>query len=357
MVADLLADEHLNVVPVGKDPLGLGVAWADHFAWRRVFNVANYGVPTTGGADVTSRVQAVVNAIKAAGGGVVYFPEGEFLLSSIALPSNIVLLGAGVNKTKLISTAAGGNFINSSGDGAKYGRQGIAHLTVELRDQDIRPDTFIWLGEPWGQNNNVNDLTARTASEFFVKSVNLNYALVPPPVTSGQRGVGIEWIGKSRAICEDCKFVGYSAVPYINYITNYYTLKRNYFEYCSGVIVNSGSRCFFEDNRIVGRREHARSSDDLHGLFARDRAYMANNMVQGVGSLGDNNDGEALCVRGAERLHQLRQRHRRKHHHAQGRSSSAAGGATGVFWLHGGRHCGWPRPGPIAQGHKRRLGQ
>jgi hypothetical protein len=289
-------DEHLDVVPVGKDPLGLGVAWADHFNWSRAFNVADHGVPTTGGVDVTAQVQAVVDAIKAAGGGVVYFPEGEFRLSGIALPASVVLLGAGVNKSKLISTAVGGNFINSSGDGAKYGRQGISHLTVELEDPDIRPDTFFWLGEQWGQNNNVNDLTVRTASELFVKNVNLNYALVPPPVTSGQRGVGIEWIAKSRALCEDCKFVGYCAVPYINYITNYYTVKRNYFEFCTGVIVDSGSRCFYEDNRVVGQRRHARSTDDLHGLFARDRVYMANNVVEGVGSLGDNNDGEALCV-------------------------------------------------------------
>jgi len=288
--------EDLNVVTVGKDPLGLGVAWADHFNWDRVFNVANYGVPTTGGVDVTSKVQAVVEAVKAAGGGVVYFPAGEFQLSGISLPANIVLLGAGVNKCKLISTAVGGNFINSSGDGTIYGHQGVSHLTVELHNPDVRPDTFFWLGEQWGQNNNVSDLTVRTASEFFIKNVNLNYPLAPPPVTSGQRGVGIEWIGKSRALCEDCKFIGYCAVPYINYITNYYTVRRNYFEYCTGVIVNSGSRCFFEANKIVGRRQYALPSDDLHGLFARDRVYMADNVVEGMGSLVDNNDGEALCV-------------------------------------------------------------
>lgn len=289
-------EEDLRVVSVGKDPLGLGVAWADHFHWDRVFNVVDYGVPIAGSVDVTAQVQAAVDAIKRAGGGVVYFPEGTYKLSGILLPADIVLRGAGVSKTKLISTATGGNFIHSNGDGAVHGHQGIAHLTVELDDPHVRPDAFFWLGEPWGKNNNVNDRSARTASDLFLKNVNLSYPLSPPTEKAGQRGIGLEWIGKSRALCEDCRFVGYCAVPYINYIGNYYSLKRNYFEYCTGVVVNTGSRCFYENNKLVGRRQYARTEDDLHGLFARDRVYMADNVVEGMGSLGDNNDGEALCV-------------------------------------------------------------
>jgi hypothetical protein len=290
------AEEYLSVVPVGNDPLELGVAWADHFHWDRVFNVVDYGVPITGAVDVTAKVQAVVDAIKRAGGGVVYFPEGRYKLSEIQLPADVILRGAGVSKSKLISTAVGGNFIHSDGDGAVHGRQGIAHLAVELDDPDVRPDSFFWLGELWGKNNNVNDRSARTASELFLKSVDLNYPLSPPTEKVGQRGIGLEWIGKGRALCEDCRFVGYRAVPYINYIGNYYSLKRNYFEYCTGVVVNTGSRCFYQSNKLVGRRQYARIEDDLHGLFARDRSYMADNIVEGMGSLGDNNDGEALCV-------------------------------------------------------------
>jgi hypothetical protein len=292
----LPAEEGLSIVPAGKDPLDLGVAWADHFHWGRVFNVVDYGVPITGTVDVTAKVQAVVDTIKRAGGGVVYFPAGKYKLSGISLPADVILRGAGVSKSKLISTAVGGNFIHSTGDGAVYGHQGIAHLTVELDDPNVRPDAFFWLGEPWGKNNNVNDRSARTASELFLKNVNLDYPLSPPTKGAGQRGIGLEWIGKSRALCEDCRFVGYCAVPYINCIGNYYSLKRNYFEYCTGVVVNTGSRCFYENNKLVGRRQYARTEDDLHGLFARDRAYMANNVVEGMGSLGDNNDGEALCV-------------------------------------------------------------
>jgi len=288
-------DERLKVVPVGKDPIGLGVAWADHFHWDRVFNVASRGVPTSGGVDVTAQVQAVVNAAKSAGGGVVYFPAGRYLLSGIALPAGVVLLGAGAQSTTLISTAVGGNFINTSGDGNTAGQHGVGRLRIELKDPDVRPDTFIWLGEPWAQNNNVADLTVRTASNIFVKDVDMNYSLLPPTVTSGQRGIGIVWIAKQRTLCNGCHFKGYRAMPYACLVTNYFTLKDNRFEYSAGAIVNAGSRNFYENNHIIGRREHAFPGDDLHGLFARDRTYMANNVVEGVGTMVCN-DGESYCV-------------------------------------------------------------
>lgn len=293
----LPGQETVTVVRTGQDPLKLGVAWADHFHWDRVFNVSDHGVPITGGVDVTAQVQAVVSAAKVAGGGVVYFPAGQYQLSGIALPADIVLLGAGAEKTTLLSTAIGGNFITTSDDGQTRGHQGVAHLKIELKDPKVRPDTFLWLGEPWDQNNNVNDLTVRTASEVFVKSVNLTYSLLPPTVTSGQRGIGLEWIVKERALCADCHFVGYHAQPFINYITNYYTVKRNSFEYSAGNVVCNGSRSFYEENQVVGHREFTNTAtgDDLHGLFARDRAYMANNVVRGVGTFSQN-DGEALCV-------------------------------------------------------------
>jgi hypothetical protein len=297
----LPAGETLKILPVGNDPLGLGVAWAGKFRWRRVFDVTKCGVRAEGGNDVTAAVQNVVNTAKSAGGGVVYFPAGKYQLSEVKLPADIVLLGAGSTKTTLVCAAEGGNFINSAADGTTAGRQGVARLSIVLKNQSVRPDAFIWLGEQWQQNNNAADLTVRTAAEFFVKDVKLNYSLAGPAVKKGQRGIGIVWVGKERALCEDCNFVGYQAQPYISLITNYLTIRRNYFEYSTGNVVHNGSHCFYLNNRIVGRRQYSAASGDgdLHGLFARDRVYMANNVVEGVGSLAsteNSNDGEALCV-------------------------------------------------------------
>jgi hypothetical protein len=293
--------EVLNILSVGKDPLNLGAAWAGKFHWHRIFDVTKYGVPARSGDDVTEAVQHVVNTAKSAGGGVVYFPAGRYRMSGIKLPAEIVLLGDGPQNTTLVCTAAGGNFIDSVADGTTVGRQGVARLGIVLRNETVRPDTFIWLGEKWQQNNNAADLTVRTAAEFFVESVNLNYSLTGPSVTKGQRGIGIVWVGKERAICENCSFVGYQAQPYISLITDYLRIKKNYFEYSTGNVVHNGSHCFYLDNRIVGRRQYSAASGDgdLHGLFARDRVYMANNVVEGVGSLANtenSNDGEALCV-------------------------------------------------------------
>ena len=291
-------EETLTVVPAGGDPLGLGVAWAGHFQWDRVFDVTRYGVPTNSASDVTAQVQAVVATAKQAGGGVVYFPAGRYQLSRIQLPADVILQGAGAKATTLVSTAKSSTFISSTDDGIIRGHHGVARLRIEIQDADTRPDVFISLGER-GQNNSTNDITARTASEVFVTDVQLNYPLTAPSATSGQRGIGLLWIAKERALCSGCQFIGYQAQPFLAFVTNYYTVKRNYFEYATGSITDVGSRCFYEDNHIVGRRDYSVANGDfnLHGLFARDRAYIANNVVEGVGSLNlAADDGEAICV-------------------------------------------------------------
>jgi hypothetical protein len=299
----------LTVVTAGADPLGLGAAWAGDFAWSSKFPVSRYGAVPNSGVDETANIQAAVNAAKAAGGGVVTLPAGQFQLSGILLPADVVVRGAGAGETTLISTAAGGNFINSSGDGTTVGHHGVAHLSIQLADDAVRPDTFIWLAEQWGQNNNVADKTVRTASEVFIVGVDINYGLTAPVVTSGQRGIGAEFIATERVIVANCKMTGYFAHPAINYITNYYTVRDCTFDYSTGDVVANASRVFYHDNVIIGNRTYSTASGDydLHGLFARDRCLMANNNVSGTGTLGNYNelggnanDGEALCVEGPD---------------------------------------------------------
>jgi hypothetical protein len=77
-----------------------------------VFNVLSYGADATGIADSTDEIQAAINAAQNAGGGVVYMPEGTYLLSKPGgqnyglriTKSDVVLRGAGTNKTFLINT-------------------------------------------------------------------------------------------------------------------------------------------------------------------------------------------------------------------------------------------------------------
>jgi hypothetical protein len=283
------AGETLTILPVGKDPLGLGVAWAGHFQWDRIYNVAQLGIPTSGGVNVTARIQSIVNTAAAAGGGVVYFPAGKYQTSQIDLPAGVVLEGAGAEKTFLISIAGASTRLITTV--CQAGRHGVANLSIQLKDPRIQPWAFLMLGQ---QNGTQADITTYTAEDIFVKNVNITCSLLPPP-SPLMLGIGLLWMAKQRVLLSGCNFIGHQAVPNINSVSNYFTMKNNYFEFATGNIACIGSRCFYEQNHLVGRREFSAPLENLQGLFARTKVYMANNVVEGMGNL-DENDGEGLCV-------------------------------------------------------------
>ena len=68
-----------------------------------VYNVKNstYGALGDGAADDTVAIQAAIDACNTAGGGIVFFPEGTYIASAIALQSYVRLVGAGFKKTIL----------------------------------------------------------------------------------------------------------------------------------------------------------------------------------------------------------------------------------------------------------------
>lgn len=69
------------------------------------FNVVTYGADPTGVKDSTAAITAAIAAAQAAGGGIVYFPQGTYLVSStITIPANgISLMGAGPGAVKIQS--------------------------------------------------------------------------------------------------------------------------------------------------------------------------------------------------------------------------------------------------------------
>jgi hypothetical protein len=71
-----------------------------------LFSVLDYGADETGAADCTSAVQDTIQAAADAGGGVVYFPTGEYRFDDVitVTESNIVLRGDGPSSTRLFFT-------------------------------------------------------------------------------------------------------------------------------------------------------------------------------------------------------------------------------------------------------------
>ena len=71
-----------------------------------VFNVQYYGATGNGTTDDTTAVQNAINAANQAGGGVVYFPAGTYLCTTLTFYSYLHLCGAGITATIIRLKAA-----------------------------------------------------------------------------------------------------------------------------------------------------------------------------------------------------------------------------------------------------------
>ncbi|MCI4463703.1 MAG: hypothetical protein JHC30_06000, partial [Caldisericum sp.] len=85
-----------------------------------VYNVKDYGAKGDGTTDDRTAIQSTINACSSAGGGIVFFPKGRYLLSSfydstnhfmLQPKSNILFMGVGAGS---VITVANG--LNNSGD-------------------------------------------------------------------------------------------------------------------------------------------------------------------------------------------------------------------------------------------------
>jgi hypothetical protein len=82
-----------------------------------IYNVRTYGAKGNGVADDTAAINLAVAAAQTAGGGIVYFPAGSYVISSLIsiTQSNIGLLGAGKNVSKLIVSTVGASAVAFTG--------------------------------------------------------------------------------------------------------------------------------------------------------------------------------------------------------------------------------------------------
>ncbi|NBW18023.1 MAG: hypothetical protein EBR82_59625, partial [Caulobacteraceae bacterium] len=73
---------------------------------NNVYNVkdATYGATGDGVADDTAEIQGAIDAAEAAGGGVVYFPPGTYLVTGLTVSGNVRLLGGSPHRSVIKST-------------------------------------------------------------------------------------------------------------------------------------------------------------------------------------------------------------------------------------------------------------
>ncbi|MGG1516388.1 fibronectin type III domain-containing protein [Paenibacillus oryzisoli] len=277
----------LTVMEAGDDPLDLGVGWAANFHWGDVYDVTDYGAVVDGLTDDTASVQSAVDQAHEDGGGVVWFPNGTYRVSTIGLPAGVVLLGESQSDTVLAYAGTStGSLIVSSGDGQTVGRAGVARMTLEVFNPSVYPDFFIWLGHAWGAT--VTDNSLRTASELFVAEVAIDTPM--EAMTGKASAIGI--IADEHVAFVRNDFKGRAASIVTGYVNAYAQVLGNTFEYASGATHMLARYGIDENNHLIG---HPVDGVDIHGFNVKSDYYVANNIIEGI-STGerDNTDGEIV---------------------------------------------------------------
>jgi len=297
----LTSGQTLTLVPVGSDPLGIGVAWAGSFNWDNKYDVTNFNVKPNSGEDETADLQSAINAASNAGGGVVYFPNGTYHLTQLRLRPHVVLKGESTDGTNLVYCGTNPLDIVISGSddgislGSLIGHMGVANLKITLLNNDNRPDRFFWMGHAY-EPFFMDAWTNRTAGKMFVVNTKINY---PYDTRKKGKGEGFVMIARERVLMNNNHWVGYGAVPNFMVVGEYHTEKNNSYEYSDRCSSSTASYAFRENNILQGHREvdgdvaHGYPEAQLSGMYFKDRTYLSNNTVKNVGTL-TGNDGEAF---------------------------------------------------------------
>jgi len=144
-----------------------------------VFNVRTYGAAGNGATLDSAAIQKAIDSAGSAGGGLVYFPAGQFLSGTITLRSNVTLYlspGAVLLGSKRISDYSPKHLIYATGvsniaieGGGTIDGQGDAFLDKDLKPLP-RPSPLI---EIWNSHGiRIEDITIRKAPAWTIHPKN-----------------------------------------------------------------------------------------------------------------------------------------------------------------------------------------
>jgi len=158
--------------PVDATAIAMNVSWVSDFVWDNIYDIVkDYNADNTGTYDVSDLIAQAINDAYTAGGGVVYLPEGTYKAGPSKLKENVVLKGAGTDRTKIVFLMeTDGNFsletkweerglywpknwtsIFENADDNTKGRCGIAEITAELHP-GLDPDLGVFIAQLKGEN-------------------------------------------------------------------------------------------------------------------------------------------------------------------------------------------------------------
>ena len=273
--------EYDNTVEISEqttDTFDLGTGMANQFIFNNTTELS-----AVHGSDITALLQKAVDKASENGGGTVKIPEGEFITGRIMLQSNVVIMGSGSEKTKLL--------VNIKDEfpamQAKTKENiGISNLSVELlngEECEYYPDM----------------LFSVTGNNIFMTNVNMNLPQTPRREQKNPRLIPIAVFG-DNVIIRDCSFASYTVGPYI--VGNNAVIENNVCSGTDGKIYSVGNRHIITGNSIDINKIPVPSGQS-EGIITRGPSYVAENTVSNAGKLNLNdrhlNDGETILTENA----------------------------------------------------------
>jgi hypothetical protein len=176
--------------------------WRNQTLRKSVTNVKDYGAKGDGVIDDTASIQAAVTAIGTAGGGILFFPAGEYrVLGYILLVSNMEIYGNGATIRKSGATTTYCVFIGLAGNNLGYGG-GVQN--VNLHDLHFRGDL--------ANSKSLNVMSLHRAAHIQVRNCTF--------YETTQNGHVFDLQGCDDVVIEACEFRGMKVVGGREYVEN-----------------------------------------------------------------------------------------------------------------------------------------
>ena len=283
------------------DPYHLNQPWADRFNWDRKIDITKepYLADNSGNTDVTEIIQKAIDDVHTDGGGIIYFPEGVYKHTGFQMDSDVILMGDGMEKTKVIyayknDDVTSKQMIGTKKEGKLHGKIGFMNIGFFLDDSPNQgiPDAYFWLGEDWGEN--ISNGQIKTAEYIFMKGCKIWAPMIRPEQGRG-RGLGIVTVAKGHVLYENNILYGNSMSMMSNYISKYTHCINNSFTTSVGNLSIVGSHTVIEHNVISRNWWYETDYMNSQGIFMRGYSYVAENIIKNTGKPGGN-DGEIVCT-------------------------------------------------------------
>ncbi|MBQ2741029.1 MAG: InlB B-repeat-containing protein [Clostridia bacterium] len=278
---------------VGNDPLDLGFYWAQNLNYTNVATVAQNDAPgenwTTDPVLKTTdgkTLDAAMRELSERGGGVLYFPEGNYYLAGRNYISydNIIWVGAGADKTNLycVTKTGDGTWIKS-----EKSNVGFARINFELYEHSGgNPDTIISLSEQSSVGSNV-DPNAKTVNKF-ITDCTMKFSTIAPIRHRALIMMG----GKAYFLMQNIVYEGGNN-PLYNSYSGYYSTMRNLVALkISGdnpIAPSMHATYAFVENVYLDMNRNG------HALSLRSCGYVGASFVTRCGLGNSTNDGEMIC--------------------------------------------------------------